>query len=90
MAKRDSTPFPVGSVVLKQKLDAANAQTAILYTGMLKRDKGYNPECGDWEFFTLGGDVRTVTSRGRLESCMSCHRNYAQSDFVSKQYSIER
>jgi len=90
MLKRDSTSFPVGSVVLKQKLDAANNQKVILYTGMLKRDKGYNPECGDWEFFTLSGDARTVSSRGRLESCMACHTNYAKTDFVTKQYPIER
>ena len=90
MIKRDSTSFPVGSVILKQKLDATNTQTVVLYTGMLKREKGYSPDCGDWEFFTLSGDARIVTSRGRLESCMACHKEYSRSDFVTKEYPIER
>lgn len=90
MLKRDAVTFPVGSVVLKQKLEADKGQNVILYTGMLKRGQGYNPDCGDWEFFTLSADGKTVTSQGRLESCMACHKDYARSDYLTKQYPIER
>ena len=83
--------YPVGTVVLKkkyvrdydQKKPDIFVQTPILYTGMLKRESGYNSECGDWEFFTVDGDAENLTSRGKLSKCMNCHKNYAKSDFVT-------
>jgi hypothetical protein len=86
MRKHDSTPFPIGTVILKQKLADAASRQAILYTGMLKRETSYNPECGNWEFFTITGGGEAVTSRGRMESCMDCHKQYSRSDFVTKGY----
>jgi hypothetical protein len=84
--KTDDATFPLGTVILKQKLATPAATVPELYTGMLKREKGFNPACGDWEFFTLSGDAKTVTSRGRMESCMNCHTSYPDSDFVTKHY----
>ncbi len=78
--------FPVGSILLKEKFDVEKMDTATLYTGMIKREAGYFPYCGDWEFFTLDGAIAQVTSRGKTESCAACHRDFAKSDFVSKQY----
>jgi hypothetical protein len=80
------TPFPVGTIVLKEKFAAAEAKSPELYTGMLKREKGYNPKCGDWEFFTLTGDRKAITARGRINSCMDCHQQYAKSDYVTRRY----
>ena len=80
---RGDADYPVGSVVLKQKL-TFDGQTE-LFTGMLRREAGYNPDCGDWEFFILGGDSRLL-ARGRIESCMHCHRDYADRGFVSRAY----
>jgi hypothetical protein len=90
MNKRDASRFPVGTLILKQKLAGKSFESVVLYTGMLKREMGYNADCGDWEFFTMSADGRSVTSRGRLESCMACHKGYASSDFVTKSYPIER
>jgi hypothetical protein len=87
MRKNDATLFPVGTVVLKQKFVDRTAQSPILYTGMLKHPKGFNPDCGDWEFFTMAGDGKSVTARGRIDSCMNCHKRYSHSDFVTKRYS---
>lgn len=74
------------TIILKQKLATPRSTTPELYTGMLKREKGFNPACGDWEFFTMSGDAQAVTARGRIESCMDCHKRYPQSDFVTKRY----
>lgn len=76
--------FPVGTVILKQKFPTLDAEEADFYTGMLKREKGFNPDCGDWEFFTMNAGRRAVTARGKIESCMDCHRRYAGTDFVTK------
>ena len=78
--------FPVGSILLKEKLDVKQLDKPTLFTGMIKRKAGYFPDCGDWEFFTLDGELTKVAARGKLESCAACHRTYAKSDFVSKDY----
>ena len=82
--KEAGSRFPVGTVILKQKFPTVDAKDADFYTGMLKREEGFNPACGDWEFFTMAGDRRAVTARGRIESCIDCHRQFAKSDFVTK------
>lgn len=82
-------PLPEGTIVLKEKFSSPDAASPELYTGMLKREKGYNPKAGDWEFFTLTGDRGAITSRGRTDSCMDCHQQYAKSDFLMKKYVLK-
>lgn len=77
--------FPEGSVILKEKL-ARGSDTTQLFTGMLKREKGYFPAGGDWEYFTVDGQAAKITGRGRLMQCASCHEDYPDSDFVTKAY----
>ncbi len=82
--------YPEGAMILKQKyLDAAGYNTEF-YTGMRKRERGYNPELGDWEFFMLDSNGDTVIARGKIESCMDCHRKYEATDFVSRRYLMEK
>lgn len=77
--------FPEGSLVLKEKLGRANGETE-LFTGMWKREKGYFPETGDWEFFTVDAKGGKVLERGKLQSCAKCHQDYAKGDFVTRLY----
>lgn len=77
--------FPEGSLIVKEKLGVDDGKTQ-LFTGMLKREKGYFPECGDWEFFTVGAEASKIVQRGKLAHCASCHEDFAQGDFVSKMY----
>ena len=79
-------PFPVGSLIVKEKLAPATPTEPELFTGMLKRAEGFAPEVGDWEFFTVDGTAENVTARGKLESCIGCHQEYKDSDFVTKSY----
>jgi hypothetical protein len=84
--KTQKGKYPVGTVFLKQKFSDSEGKHSRLYTGMRKREGGYNPNCGDWEFFTLNAAASKVTSRGKLESCMSCHEKYRASDCISRSY----
>lgn len=77
--------FPEGSLILKEKLGRGDGKTW-LFTGMLKREKGYFPECGDWEFFTLDGAGQKIVERGKLARCASCHEDFTRGDHVSKLY----
>jgi Cytochrome P460 len=86
--KTNSAVFPLGAIILKEKFADASGQSTELFTGMVKRELGYNPECGDWEFFTLSADAKKITSRGKLQDCMACHVEYKESDFVTKKYAV--
>lgn len=76
--------FPEGTVILKQKFPTVTAKEADFYAGMIKRERGFNPECGDWEFFTFAKDLQRIAARGRIESCMMCHRHFAKTDYVTR------
>jgi Cytochrome P460 len=88
-AEGRETFHPEGTLLLKEKQgskeDGSPNGEVELFTAMLKREKGYNPDCGDWEFLTFSGDGKKVTTRGKLASCMDCHREYATQDFTSRQ-----
>ena len=78
--------FPVGTLILKEKFADSTGTKTELFTGMVKQEAGYNPGCGDWEFFTADANGKKITSRGKLTSCMDCHEGYKASDFVSHKY----
>jgi Cytochrome P460 len=94
--------YPVGTLIVKEKLPGMFAQYAKdpkagtadklplqdpeLFTGMLKREAGYHPECGDWEFMLVSGDMKQVLARGKLDSCVECHQQYKQTDYVTRLY----
>jgi hypothetical protein len=87
---RGGTPeYHVGTILLKEKLIGELERRTELFTGMLKRESGYNPDCGDWEFFTIDGSASRVTARGRIDSCMECHSGYKDSGYVVRDYMFD-
>jgi hypothetical protein len=79
--------YPVGSVVVKQKLtlgprggDASALPQADGVGGMVKRPAGYDPEHGDWEYFYF--EDPTKIDAGRIASCVQCHAGAANRDYV--------
>ncbi|HEV3438638.1 MAG TPA: cytochrome P460 family protein [Gemmata sp.] len=84
---REGKPLPVGSVVVKEKYaDALATGPLYAYAAMKKREAGYDPEGGDWEytFVTLLPDRKV--SRGRLTECASCHASAKARDFLFRSY----
>lgn len=77
--------FPEGSLLLKEKLGRKDGATQ-LFTGMLKREKGYFPEAGDWEFFAVDAAAAKVVERGKLQRCATCHEDYAKGDYITRAY----
>lgn len=69
--------FPVGSVIVKEKLldDKVSG-----IGGMIKRAAGYDSPNGDWEYFYYG-KPREFSS-GRLKNCVDCHRGAKTKDHV--------
>lgn len=78
--------YPEGTVVLKEKLSDEKGKTTELFTGMVKREKGFNPDGGDWEYFVLSADAKKIMQRGKIESCMNCHDSYQETDYITRVY----
>jgi hypothetical protein len=81
--------YPPGTIILKQKLRDAGGRKTELFTGMLKREKGYAPQVGDWEFFVLSSRANRVFLNQELFSCAECHQSFHATDFVSRSYVTE-
>lgn len=86
MLTKEKPVFPIGTVVVKEKLSSPDDVTPELLTVMIKRGKGFNPEVGDWEFMTSNGQATEITSKGKLENCQACHIGYEHSDFITRTY----
>lgn len=78
--------FPTGSLLVKEKF-STDGETQ-LFTGMWKREAGYFPEVGDWEFFTVDTAAGKVVERGKLPKCASCHEPMVKGDHVARDYII--
>lgn len=85
MFKQQTPRFPEGSIIVKQKVDRKD-QNPLLYTIMRKREPGYNPQVGDWEFSVVGANGKEMLARGKIDNCQSCHVGEATSDFVFRDY----
>jgi hypothetical protein len=80
--------YPVGALIVKQKYADAEGKKTELYTLMQKREPGYDPEHGDWEYAIVNQTAKQVLARGRLESCIACHKAHDKTDYVTRAYPI--
>ncbi|WP_439622961.1 cytochrome P460 family protein [Gemmata sp.] len=87
--KRVGTPLPAGTVVIKEKhpdWSAAYNASACDFGAMIKREAGYDPENGDWEYaYVAPGPAKQVT-RGKLASCIDCHSHMKDRDYLFRTY----
>jgi hypothetical protein len=86
MMTRQNPKYPVGSMIVKEKLGTADSTTPELLTAMIKREAGYNPDGGDWEYLVLNGAASEIVERGKLTRCSSCHQPYQGRDYVTRTY----
>ncbi|MCD9188681.1 MAG: cytochrome P460 family protein [Pyrinomonadaceae bacterium] len=86
MLTKKNPKFPVGTVIVKEKLTAAESKTPELLTVMIKREKGFNKKVGDWEFMTVNGEATEISAKGKLETCQACHLDYKSTDYVTRTY----
>jgi hypothetical protein len=78
--------FPEGSIIVKEKLLAADSTSPELLTVMVKREKGFNHESGDWEYMVVDGERTKIEGRGKLANCQSCHALQSETDYVFRSY----
>jgi len=73
-----SSRFGVGAVLVKKH--ASTSSTKGPTFAMLKRDAGFFPQGGDWEYIVLDAEGR-LEDRGKLQLCARCHAD-ANADSV--------
>ena len=87
MLAKEVQRFPQGSIIVKEKIGSAHeGGKPLLYTLMRKREPGYNPKVGDWEFSVVGADGSQLLAMGKLENCEGCHRGKSDSDYIFRPY----
>jgi Cytochrome P460 len=87
MMSAKSMLFPTGAVIVKKKIDPqSRSDAALLYTVMIKHQLDFNPNAGGWEFAVVSGNPPQLQSRGDLASCMECHLQRKQDDYVFRTY----
>ena len=78
--------YPEGSLIIKQKFSDQRGTKTELFTVMRKMGRDYDPENHDWEYSIVDASAKTVLSRGRTDSCIHCHADYASTDYVTRIY----
>jgi len=90
MLREERPRFPQGTMIVKEKHPSENSSSPELLTAMRKREPGYDPAGGDWEYMVLDGSAARVLEQGRLSRCQACHRLEQETDYVSRNYLPDR
>jgi hypothetical protein len=86
MLGQKNPKFPEGSVIVKEKLSAADSRTPELLTVMIKRENGFDRSSGDWEYMVVDGTGTKVEGRGNLQNCQTCHLANQKTDYIFRTY----
>lgn len=78
--------FPVGSVIVKEKLSAQDSIRPEILTVMIKQRADYDSKKGDWEYMVTDGSGKKVYQRGQLPKCQSCHVTQSKTDYLFRSY----
>jgi Cytochrome P460 len=74
--------FPVGSIIVREKLWKPDDAQPSLLSVMVKRAAGFNRKAGDWEFLVIDGEMTKVRERQKGGSGLECHASQRDRDFV--------
>ena len=87
--KKNFMRYPVGTTFVKENYISVKGKPGplALITVMSKRDPGFDPSGGDWEYLQFDG-LGKLIMRGSAKNkaisvtCAECHKNVAERDFV--------
>jgi hypothetical protein len=68
--------FSEGSLIIKEKIQDEGNE----FGAMLKREKGYDTENGDWEYFYI--EKSGKIHQGKLQSCIKCHKKASDNTYI--------
>lgn len=80
--EKEKPAFPAGSIIVREKNLSADSLTPETVIAMVKREKGFSKETGDWEFFVFDGADLKLQKRETKGDCAGCHIRAKESDWV--------
>lgn len=85
---REGKLLPQGAIVVKEKHLGLTVASLRLhaYARMIKREPGYYPEGGDWEYEYVDLIPERKETRGRLAECAACHASAKDRDYLFRSY----
>ena len=78
--------FPPGTVIVKEKRRKADSPQPELLTVMRKRDPGFAPKHGDWEYEAIQIPEPEKPFPRMVEHCQACHAQVKGRDYVYGSY----
>jgi hypothetical protein len=75
-------PFGVGAVLVLEHRVPGASTASVMLLAMRKREPGYNPAGGDWEY-GVADSGGTFSQRGPLFACGRCHAEATRSHVFS-------
>jgi hypothetical protein len=87
--KKNAQAFAEGTVIVKEKLAKKDSKDATELGVMIKREKGFAPKSGDWQFIFVDAKGTVTDQQSKLENCASCHRLREKGDFVFRKVLAE-
>lgn len=86
--------YSVGTAFLKEHFVSKDGRPAegSLMTAMIKREKGYDPNFGDWQYYWVTATGHIIMkgksdNKSLFSSCIECHSNMADRDYVFSTFS---
>jgi hypothetical protein len=80
--EQKSKPFPVGAVIVKEKLSTKGGGFTLAALGiMIKHAPGFDTAHGDWEFGYWEPESGMLSGQAESAYCGGCHAS-SSSDFV--------
>lgn len=84
--EKENPQFPVGSIIVREKNLTLTSETPQTVIAMVKREKGFSQDSGDWEFFTFNGADLKMQKRETKGDCATCHIQAVKTDWVFRDY----
>ncbi len=88
--------YKEGTIFLKEHFQSSNGKPAsgTVITLMKKMKQGYDPEYGNWKYYWIDGVSGNIIQEGKSDnytlykSCIECHENMKERDFVFSTYAL--
>ena len=74
--------FPVGSIIYKPIYTDETGKETLRLTVMIKKEKGYDTENGDWWYGVYDKTGKDAWYQGRINSCIKCHKIVKETDYL--------
>ena len=90
-ALKDSKPYPDGSIIVFDLLEAKSEKNAIFegkrkVVGVMQKDAGKFADTGGWGFEGFEGDTKVRTVTDPKADCFNCHKSQKIADYVFSKY----